>query len=238
MPDNNKWCVYMHTNKINGKKYIGITSRTPTKRWRKDGKGYKRHLHFWNAIQKYGWNNFRHEIILQNETFEFACKAERCLIKHYKSNNPKYGYNDTLGGEGKLLTEEQKNILSQQRKGENNPFYGKRHTEETKQTLRELNKNKKPSTKQLECLKFGRCAWSQDRREKLSSSRKGEGSPTSKLTEDDVINILKMIQNKEPYFKIRDKYGISSATISSIKHKQRWGHLFEQYPELYSNNAP
>ena len=230
---NNQWCVYMHTNKINGKKYIGITSRNPNKRWRKDGKGYQRHLHFWSAIQKYGWDNFRHEIILHNETYEFACKVERCLIKHYKSNNPKYGYNNTLGGEGKLLTKEQKNALSEKRKGENNHFYGKHHTEETKQILRELNKNKKPSEKQIECLKLGRSTWSQERCKKLSNSRKGEGSPTSRLKERDVIDILKMIQNKEPYSNIRNKYNISNSTISSIKHKQRWGYLFEKYTELY-----
>ena len=35
-----KWCVYMHTNKINGKKYVGITCKIPRKRW-ENGKGYK-----------------------------------------------------------------------------------------------------------------------------------------------------------------------------------------------------
>ena len=74
------WCVYVHTNMINGKKYVGITSQNPKHRWQADGSGYKTQLYFWRAIQKYGWNNFKHEILLQNETLDYACQAEKCLI--------------------------------------------------------------------------------------------------------------------------------------------------------------
>lgn len=95
------WCVYMHTNLINNKKYIGITSlKNPHNRWRSDGSGYKRQTRFWNAIQKYGWENFKHEILLKNETKEYAEKVEKCLIRHYKTRNREYGYNITDGGEG------------------------------------------------------------------------------------------------------------------------------------------
>lgn len=229
-----KWSVYIHRNLVNGKVYVGITSRSPEKRWGKDGNGYKRHPYFWNAIKKYGWHNFEHRVVLQHETFEYACQVERCLIKHYKSNNRQYGYNDTLGGEGRLLTDEQKKALGEQRKGENNAFYGKHHTEETKNRLREINSGKPITEIQAECLQLGRKKWTPDRRKRLSDTRKGEGSPTSKLVEDDVIDILKMIQQHEPYSEIKNKYRISDATISSIKNKKRWAHLYEKYPDLYS----
>ncbi|MCR5503429.1 MAG: GIY-YIG nuclease family protein [Lachnospiraceae bacterium] len=45
------WCVYIRTNKINGKKYIGI-STNPERRW-KNGTGYIGQF-FGTAIQKYG----------------------------------------------------------------------------------------------------------------------------------------------------------------------------------------
>ena len=101
MKDNkNIWCVYKHTNKINGKCYIGITKTIPEKRWGKNGIGYK-YQNFWYAIKKYGWNNFEHEILFCNLT-EKECKDKEIqLIKKYNSIAPN-GYNITHGGDGSL----------------------------------------------------------------------------------------------------------------------------------------
>jgi len=53
----NNYTIYIHKNKINGKVYIGQTGQDPKKRW-DNGNGYKTCSRFWNAIQKYGWDNF------------------------------------------------------------------------------------------------------------------------------------------------------------------------------------
>ena len=59
---NDTYCVYMHTNKINNKKYVGMTCQRPEKRWN-SGNGYKSCTLFYRAIEKYGWDGFEHEII-------------------------------------------------------------------------------------------------------------------------------------------------------------------------------
>lgn len=95
--DENNYCVYMHVNKANGKKYIGITKNKPEERWQ-NGHGYKRQA-FYNAIQKYGWDNFEHLILFENISKDEACKKEIELISEYNSTDKRYGYNISHGGE-------------------------------------------------------------------------------------------------------------------------------------------
>lgn len=92
-----KWCVYVHTNKINNKKYIGISSNVK-QRWHSNGYNYYDQV-FGNAIQKYGWDNFEHEILYEDLSKEEASKYEQLLIEKYKTNMKKFGYNRSKGGE-------------------------------------------------------------------------------------------------------------------------------------------
>lgn len=93
--------VYCHTNKINNKKYIGITIQNPERRWRANGQGYKGQS-FYNAIKKYGWDAFIHEIIASELTEIEAKLLEQQLIEKFKTTNSKYGYNTSIGGESNL----------------------------------------------------------------------------------------------------------------------------------------
>lgn len=95
--ENENYIVYMHVNKINQKKYIGITKNLPEERW-VNGNGYKRQA-FYNAIQKYGWDNFDHVILFDNLTQSEACEKEKEMIFYYQSNNKSFGYNVSPGGE-------------------------------------------------------------------------------------------------------------------------------------------
>lgn len=86
--------VYIHTTP-DGRKYVGMTKQKVELRWC-DGKGYKQ-KYFRNAINCFGWENIKHEIIAENLNEEDACKMEVFLIQKYKTTNRKYGYN-TMNG--------------------------------------------------------------------------------------------------------------------------------------------
>ena len=162
--------IYVHVNKVNGKIYIGQTkSENLNRRWNTDGSGYKTNTHFWNAIQKYGWDNFNHVVLIEDLSLEEANLIEEELIKKYNSTNPKKGYNLRFGGNNSSFSEETINKFKEIRKGtqrgELNNFYGKRHSEETKQKLRENHLNR-PAY-------FKGHKHSTDSKKKISESKKG-----------------------------------------------------------------
>lgn len=160
------YIVYIHINKINHKRYIGITSQTLAQR-SKNGEGYKTSSHFYHAIQKYGWDNFEHQILYTGLTKEEACKKEVELIKEFNTMNAKYGYNLTTGGEiGAQLSEatlqkKRENMLGDKnpmygKYGELNHFFGKQHTLETKQIISSKNKGgNNGNAKPIRCINTG-----------------------------------------------------------------------------------
>ena len=164
MNTENIYCVYAHVNKINGKIYIGQTLNYIS-RWSSNGRHYQTHNkynnknHFYNSIKKYGWTNFEHIILEKELNKEQADKIEKNLINTFNTTNQRYGYNVQDGGsKGKLTKEAKKYIYEQTKKamkqpdirnkyllsiknrasmkGENNPFYGKKHTKETRDKMK------------------------------------------------------------------------------------------------------
>ena len=144
------YLVYKHTSP-SGKVYIGITYRAPSQRWH-NGQGYKSQSRFYNAIKKYGWGNFTHEILYNNLEEQQAKILEISLIRYYKNKN--ISYNISYGGEGafgicgpahhsygKHRSEEVKKKISQANSGVNHYFYGKHLSEEHKENIRQAKRN-------------------------------------------------------------------------------------------------
>ncbi len=166
---NNHYTIYCHLNKINNKAYIGQTGEVPyNKRWSKNEKSYLQCTYFYSAIKKYGWQNFEHFVILENLSLEEANYWENTLILLFDTTNPDKGYNLTTGGNNFKMSElARKNIKNNHAdfKGSNHPLYGKHHSEETKEKMRQKRLGFKSS---------------EETKKKISEKTKGKNNPRAK----------------------------------------------------------
>lgn len=94
--DLKKYKVYCHTNKINGKQYIGVTMQPLKKRFQY-GNGYRTCHHFNRAIRKYGWESFETTVLFDELNKEQAEEKEVFLIHEMGTLSPN-GYNLEGGG--------------------------------------------------------------------------------------------------------------------------------------------
>lgn len=136
----NNYCVYKHTNKINHKVYVGMTNNVQ-RRWRNEGIEYRpapgRQSRFWNAINKYGWSNFKHEVLASGLTQAKAEELEKHYIAFFCSQDKDKGYNIAAGGNGgRVYAEHPKGML------------GKSQSDYEKKVHREmlLDKSRNPMT--------------------------------------------------------------------------------------------
>jgi group I intron endonuclease len=136
--------IYLITNKINGKKYIGQTIQNDiNKRWtsHKNLKNKTVGNILYNAYKKYGVNNFEYKIIcicFNDDTNKY----EEEYIKKYNTIYPN-GYNLLPGGNNRKHNEYTKKQISENLKGSKNPNYGVKKTLEQIKQMSERMKGEK-----------------------------------------------------------------------------------------------
>lgn len=162
------YIVYKHTAP-DGNCYIGITSLDANNRWR-DGKGYSGNYYFSYAINLFGWENFKHEIIAEGLDEISACELEKALILKHKSNIRGYGYNIAEGGRSPRMSDETREKMRA-------ISTGKHHTLETKEKLAKIHLGKKATAetkKKMSEVRKGRPKSEQQRL--LMSKARGGGT--------------------------------------------------------------
>ena len=243
----NKYTVYRHIAP-NGKMYVGITSNVPKYRWNY-GKGYKTNKYFTRAINKYGWENFKHEILLSNLTKEQACCAERIFIGYWDLTNSKHGYNKGLGGDsvGKMTLETRKK-MSKSRIGSRNPMYGRggikspvygtTHSKEVRLKISKSLTGRKLSKEHCENISKGRkgknCGINNPMYGKhLSDDAKAKLSKANNNKKKAVIaidkNTLQIVGHFDSMMDAERKLGVKSGNISNCwsgKYKSAGGYIW------------
>lgn len=225
--------IYKITNRVNGKIYIGQTVQELEVRVRKHFSRAKTEIKYQyplvNDIRKYGENNFDYEIIEIINKLEQLNEREVYWINHYKSIWPN-GYNVTEGGAGtKGYNHRQEDKLNMSKlkvnkyEGENNPFYGKKHSEA-----------------QIE-------KWKKERKgRKLTDEWKINISKTRKrkqIINLDTGEVFESIRHVCRYYGKNPDSGTASS-ISNVcnkkpKYKTVLGYRFEYYdPLLHDNTVP
>lgn len=225
--------VYVYTSP-KGKRYIGITSKSTSERWGIGGNAYKSNVHFWNAIQKYGWDNFTHEIVASDLSLTDACELETTLIAEYDTMNPDHGYNHTTGGNWSTPDKATRLKLSEAQKRINSdPEYLKKKSErllghptsiETRMKISHANTGKKRSAEF--CEKQRNRTVSEETRAKLRS----HSSWSKGLTKDtdERVRRISEAQKGKPKFTDAGKQKLSKI------HKKRYE---DGYDPMWINNG-
>lgn len=203
--------VYLITNKINGKQYVGITVKTIEQRWYrhkyeamnlKEGR-VKQALH--DAIRKYGAENFTQELIYESSDNDHIKEMEKHFIQFYQTHGAAGGYNMTLGGDG---------------------WHGMNHTEEAKKKMSEAHTGK---------------VLSDEHKENISKAQKGVSSPKSNpeewkknLSESKRANTVKYHE-----YEITDPSGNVEITTNLSRYcEEREGLLQGPFAKQIRNNKP
>jgi group I intron endonuclease len=170
--------LYQITNTVNGKRYIGKTSRSLSVRWSQHQNCAKQQtprflIH--KALRKYGTDSFIVELVYTAESEEELSLAEMAFIYALKTQAPS-GYNLTCGGEGAMGATH---------------WIGRKHTLETRQKMSFNSPHtrifgRKPSTQTRQKIsesKMGNTVWLGRKHspEAHQHMREAQGSPEARL---------------------------------------------------------
>lgn len=165
-----QYYIYKTTNLINQKQYIGKHYGELNDSYLGSGKLIKK------AIEKYGKENFKKEILYIAKDNDEANIKEKEFIKIYNAVKDANFYNLHEGGDGGNNNQKISKSLSEDK----HPMYGKHHSQETKEKLRNSS------------LAY----WTEDKRKERSEQYSGEGNPMYGKKKS-IESELKRIQNTD-----------------------------------------
>lgn len=227
---NNISGIYMIYNKINNKIYIGSAANLQK---RKDHHlsllRNKKHdsKHLQRAWNKYGEENFIFYVLDIIDTPSLSIREQYYLdtLLFANSDSLKFknlGYNKAKNAErsglGRIVSDKIRKRMSEDRKGNKNPMFGKKMSDITRKKVSDnnakywLGKTHSEETIKKICLK--------------NVDVRGSKNGWAKLTETKVIALRKFYaENKITFKELGLKYKISAANACDIINRKSWKHI-------------
>lgn len=212
--------IYRIINLVDGKSYIG-SAQNLKRRWVAHHNQLVKKVHYnphlLRAWNKYGFLNFKFEILEYVENDGLLIEREQHYLDVHKTYVRKNGYNilrfagSTLGRKhtaktkhlnslrhkGKKISDTQKATVSEKLSGNKNPMYGKKHNEKTRILMKQN-----------------------------QVSRNGEENTAVKLSNEKVVKIRELYASG--MFKQSDlakSFGVNQQSVSNIILKKTWKFL-------------
>lgn len=175
--------VYLITNLVNGKKYVGKTVRRNLSTYfnlnlRSAERGQHNKPHLYNAIRKHGRYAFSISEICQPPSEQLALALERWYIKLYNSNDSQHGYNLTRGGDG-VSGMKQSDLSIQKVRDRSIGNTWRRGSKPSDETKRLISESKKHAYQNGLRVWNAGLRWSDDAKRKMSESAKRRWSNMS-----------------------------------------------------------
>lgn len=227
--------VYLIHNTVNNKVYVGKTMN-PKRRWfghLSFAKHYTSNQYIHKAMRKYGSGSFTFSVIQKlSSEFEYN-EAEKYWIRYFNSNNPLYGYNLTCGGDGSLgrkqtdytrkkISDAKLNTMT----GALNPFYGQKHTLDTKKLISAKNTGLKRTDdfkKERSIITSGEHNPFYGKKHSTESlSKMSSNACGVKLSIQQASEIIRMSKQGIYQKEIASSFGISQQQVSRIINGKRW----------------
>lgn len=222
--------VYKITSKIDGKVYIGQSTnmyKRKTAHFSKLKRNRSKNSRLQLAYNLYGKENLKFEFVEIVNNKDTLKEKENYWIKYFKSNIQRFGYNMTYyieieNGLKEEPSEESKLKMSITRIGIK---LGKIQKPRAKFSIKEKNKR----SQKLKDL-LGDIPISENRKQAVSLSNRGELNKSAKLTEDKVKEILELFKNKKMSVKeISDLYKVGVRILYNIRSGKAWTHITIPY---------
>lgn len=220
--------IYVITNKINGKKYVGQTTKTIIRRWREHNWKSSGCVTLFRAIQKYGTDNFTIELLQECDSMEELNQAEQEWISKLNTMSPN-GYNLRPGGDGRgVVSEESRQRMKVAQSNRSKEWIAnikegmKSRGKEWRRKLSEYRKGRKATPEQIKGLKIG---W-KTKHVYTSEETAGENNVRCKITEEKVREIRKLYATGEySQQKLADMFGINQTNVGFIIRRVSWKHV-------------